>query len=134
MMDSFQAPTDNLYKFLAIGGLAFVFLAAYYLLREQSRLRDIYIDSQVALIATGYQEGTGVPKDKEMAQAYARREFAKEQTKELLGNTTKLAARIAGVAFLVSIAGFVAWWLRVQRYEDAILQAAARLKKSEATH
>jgi len=113
--------------------LAFVFLIMFYVLREQARLREIYIDAHVVLIAGGYQESSGVPTDREMAQAYARREFTTSEAKTLLKLTGGWARYTMGISLVVSGIGFGLWWRRVQRYEDAILMTtAARIQREES--
>ena len=125
-------PTDNLYKFLAIGGLAFALVAFVFLLREHARLSERYMDAQVELQAGGYEEGSGAPEDRELRRAYFRREATRSEFSNLLDLSRTWVSRTMGFSAAVSIGGFVAWWRRVQRYDDAILRATlAKLQREE---
>ena len=122
MLDSLTPPTDNLYKFIAIGGLAFALVAFVYLLREQATQWEAYVTADIDLRANGYVEGTGEPKDVELHKAWLRREWAKSEGESLLQFSKGLAGKAMGVSLVISMLGFAAWWWRVQRFEDAKLR------------
>lgn len=131
-METLQPPTDNLYKFVAIGGLAVALLCMFFVFREQAALRDKWIDAQVELISGGYQEGTGMPADSELRKAYFRREYARVEAGNLMKFLHSHIGHTMGISLGVSILGFMAWWFRVQQYDDVILRTtAAKLKREE---
>lgn len=133
MLDSIQPPTDNLYKFLAIGGLAFALVAFVALLREQSRLRDAWIDAQIELQAAAYVESSGLPTDPALRPAYLRREWAHAQLRDLLAQTGGFVGKSIATSLFVSALAFIGWFVRVQRHDDALLRlAAAKAEREEA--
>jgi hypothetical protein len=132
MIETLQPPTDNLYKFLAIGGLAFALLTMVYLLRDQARLRDDYIAAEIELRAAKHPPDAGEPTDPELRKAYFRREYSKAQADDLIKFASGWAGRAFSISLIISILAFFGWWRRVQRYDDAILRAtAAKLLREE---
>lgn len=134
MMETIQPPTDNLYKFIAIGGLAFALVTFIFLLREQARLQEQWLDAGVELRAGGYVEGSGEPADHELRRAYFRRESANAAGSGLLKLAGGIAGKAIGFSLGVSLFGFYFWWSRVQRHDDAILVATAAKAKREAAN
>jgi hypothetical protein len=134
MMETIQPPTDNLYKFIAIGGLAFALVAFIFLFREQARIREQLIQAEVELRVGGYVEGSGEPADQELRRAYFRRDAAMEESSGLLKLASGMAAKVVGWSLGFSAVGFGLWWWRVQRLDDAILiDTAAKLKQEART-
>jgi len=132
MIENIQPPTDNLYKFLAIGGLVFALVALVVLLREQAAQRERWTDAQVELLAAGYKDGSGEPTDPDLRRAYFRREFAMGQASEVMKLAGGVVGKTFGVCLIASFAGFGLWWWKVQRHDDAILRAtAAKLLREE---
>lgn len=132
MIETIQPPTDNLYKFLAIGLLAFVLVAVVFLFKEQARQRERYLDAHVELLAGGYVEGSGVPSSPELRRAYFQAEAAKSEASGLHRLVNGTAGRIGGFCVLGSIFAFTAWFWRVQRYDDAILRLTMQKLELEA--
>lgn len=131
-MENITPPTDNLYKFIAIGGLAAMLLCMFFLFREQAVFREKWIDAQVELASTGYQEGSGVPADPAARLAYFRREAAHGQGLELMKFLKSHVGHTTGISMLVSMFGFALWWRKVQGHDDAILRATAEIVQREA--
>lgn len=132
MNDTLQPPTDNLYKFIAIAGIAVALLALVFLFREQARLREVYLNAQVELRAGGYVEGSGIPADVELRRTYLRRDLAASQGDTLMELGRGPRSKATGWALGLSVVAFGAWWWRVQRHEDAILRiTAAKLLREE---
>lgn len=134
-MDNLQPPTDNLYKFLAIGGLAFALVAFIFLMREQAKQRERWLDAQVELATGGYQAGSGVPTDAALRAPFFRQQAALAET-DGIWKLVPILGRTIGISISISIVGFAAWWFRVQRHEDAILKLtraklALELKSNE---
>jgi hypothetical protein len=122
MLDSLTPPTDNLYKFLAIGGLAFALLVLVFLLRAQAADRQQWLDAHVELMTAGYVEGGPIPTDVDARRAYYRKEAAAADARGIV----QLAGGAGGYVFWFSIfaaaGGFWLWYVKVQRFEDAILR------------
>jgi hypothetical protein len=132
MTETLQPPTDNLYKFVAIGALALAIVAFVFLLRENSRQRDRYIDAEIELAAGGYVDGTGLPAEPSLRRAYASREIARSELDQVVKTASGFTGKVILVSSLISIIWFVLWWFRVQRYDDAILRlTAAKLEREE---
>ncbi len=125
MLESIQPPTDNLYKFVAIGGLVFALVATVFLFREQAKFRDQWIEAQIELQVAGYEDGDPIPTDIEPRRAYMRREWEHTKLKENVKLGEGVLAKVSGYSLGISLCAFVAWWWRVQRHDDAILKAAA---------
>lgn len=133
MIDDLQPPTDNLYKFLAIGGLAVAVVSYVFLLRWQSTLRAQWVDSQVVLVAGGYQDGTGMPTDPALRQAYCRRELVNSELAGLYKFLGGWVAPTAAISTTISVLGFGFWYFKIQRYEDTILRLqAAKCERGES--
>jgi hypothetical protein len=130
-MDNLQPPTDNLYKFLAIGMLAFALVACVIWWRALSSEREKWRDAQVELLSGGYQEGSGIPSDSALRQAYFRREYALKEGRGLLSPVLGIVIYTAVGAFLISATAFIFWWRKVQRYEDEILRITAEKMRRE---
>lgn len=132
MIETISPPTDNLYKFLAIGGLTLTLVAIVFLFRDQARLRGVYTDAQVELLAGGYIEGSGPPADQDLRRAYFRRQAAEHEVKGLLRLIDSPFGSVMGISLSVSIVAFLLWWFRVQRYDDEILRVTTeKLRREE---
>jgi len=143
-------PTDNLYKFLALSGLlsaGFIWWGvtkrwealverAYGFntkVRERNiQLQHLVIDSRIMT-----PETEGILKER------IRKNATDEQADEVLGmhlqdaidRLKKLSVHGLGVmafALLMSVFGFFAWYLRVQRYQDEQTIDAAREQRARA--
>jgi hypothetical protein len=133
MNDFIDPPTDNLYKFFAISGLAFALLALFFLFRQQSTEREQYVTAQVELLARGYVDGTGPPTDVDLRRAYFRREAARAEDESTLKLASGMIGRTISISLIISLTGFISWWIKVQRYEDAILRGTLVKLKLENT-
>jgi hypothetical protein len=132
MMETIQPPTDNLYKFLAIGGLAVVLLALVFLFRDQARVRDRYLEAEIELRALGYLPASSEPKDVEMRRWYFRREAADAEGAQLIKLAGGFIGRGIWIGLVTSGIGFGLWYRCVQRYDDRILRATAAKVEREA--
>lgn len=131
-MDNLQPPTDNLYKFLAIGGIAIIVVALIFYFRAAFAEREKWRDAQVELLATGYQEGSGEPTDPAMRAAYFRRKLAAEETTGVIKTFAPYTGNAILIGGIVSITGFGLWWWKVQSYEDEILRLTAEKLRRDA--
>ena len=149
MMNFPPIPTDNLYKFMALGGIALVFLSMWLMF---ARLKDAEIKTSemgvelavtrqkarnllyettllhspgrhrlLGLVANAQQ--IKIETAKESAQLKARKVLQADMDGELFMTYSFSAAGI-----LMAILGFVLWYIRVQKPLDAMLkeQCAAR--------
>lgn len=151
-------PTDNLYKFMALMGLATAIFFAVYpqeladreatasadlaakakkISVQQKALSDKIGSKEEAIAARNF------PSDAEMKELREALQALEIATIELDAETTKRGIadkavrrydRYAAVGFLfgsfLCVSGFVLWWLRVQRFQDAkVAIEAASAKK-----
>jgi hypothetical protein len=132
MLDSITPPTDNLYKFLAIGGLVFALVVFVVLLQEQAADRHQWLDAQAELLASGYVEDGPIPTDSAPRLAYYRREAAMADAHSLMQVAGGAGGYAVGLSLAAAIVGFTLWYRRVQRYDDAILRMTAEGMKTKA--
>jgi hypothetical protein len=130
-------PTDNLYKFMAIFGLALIiasFVGAYKAEAEiQSRFGARIRERELLMLEQRREAALG--------PAYEHRDwriildsFAVEARADTLANEGLLAVKtrfdvLLWVGAGMSLAGFLLWYTRLQRFEDALVKR----KASEST-
>jgi hypothetical protein len=127
------APTDNLYKFAALFGLTLIVVAAVLIAFRTERYNELAvaykIDELIARSAT-------TPPTTQVATTFP---VAIKSTSELQKEAIELAAEKAllnaqmtdcnfllGIGGVISIIGFVAWYCRLQRHLDHLLEAQVK--------
>lgn len=157
-MEITKLPTDNLYKFIALTGITLVILsiaAPYALIGDAVREQiEIYGGQEIAMIELKYIEedireaieknkGT-LPSEerlrlfKQLRDAKVEGEKASTRLKQFgyLRERTlhiKRWAVFGGLCgFGMSLAGFVLWYFRLQRYQDAVLRKQAMGENASA--
>lgn len=148
-MDPTKLPTDNLYKFLAIFGLAIAFFAAYF--TEQRReAYDTRIEAALMELAglrarrAQLESGIGVLERQTSIDPAAVREMRRqmdellttgarmqEQTRQI-GHLDDQLVKMRRIAYgggvsgvVVSLIGFALWWFKLQRHLDRTVAASA---------
>lgn len=133
MMENLTPPTDNLYKFLAIGCLAAVVLFIALMFQQQAEFRSRWTQAEIELRAAGYQAGSGEPTDAALRKAYFQREFSVAEWNGIFAVFKGPLGHVIGVSSTISFFAFAAWWWRVQRHDDLILRLSAeKLEREEA--
>jgi hypothetical protein len=139
-------PTDNLYKFMALAGLAiFVFMIYFSFMRgielrekmneillERSILKVEITQSERILTRLKENQNPTVEEFKDLIKIYSdieRRSAILEEKTSILNQLmdyTDWLYNIRAILFIVSlfltVLGFLLWYYRIQRYQDKALQ------------
>ena len=119
MYDSLKPPTDCLYKFLAIFGLAIIVVCAWAYFTDASRVMR-KAESALSLSAIDPNSSDAIA---------ARMEY--KACLESLRLNGEMGANGFSFGWAISILGFALWYFKVQRHEDAILLHRSKLAISE---
>jgi hypothetical protein len=131
----FAPPTDSLYKFLALSGLALCIVALWVPLREADRINgempafsaESDLLAEQARLRTG--SGSTVPSvdalDNERERQHARKEKELEIRTAAWKAQTAWYGKVLAVGVLAAVIGFTLWWFRVQRYQDQLARSQA---------
>ena len=124
-------PTDNIYKFMALGGIIFFLaghFASYY---SGTRIQELAAQiEQAKAIAEIYAKTDGQKSELVLAEATAaayEREFLLSER----GGIMTFLNLTFWVGLVLSIAGFLLWYFRVQRQLDLMLKAQAEKIRRE---
>ena len=149
-MNGLNLPTDNLYKFIALAGLALMMLSVYL---DYTKGIDISLaveqlkgDLEVDKAESRYLQ-TQILEAIDKSNSLAVRQLTREADKQRAVVDAKLATvtfQVKAYASLskvltstffagigISIFGFLLWYVRVQRHLDAALRLESKIKKSK---
>jgi len=138
-MDPTALPTDNLYKFLALAGLSLSGFCGWLIWRintwalaEAYRLKEIALRHRARRRADRALRNISDAGPHNTTRSFIKRSFALQgETEVLLARADKMLfdlsslkaslrtlKRLVWVGLLVSLMGFVFWYLRLQQYTD----------------
>jgi hypothetical protein len=137
-------PTDNLYKFISLSGVALFFVGVGFLFVEQKSFLDRYtglreISARIVYQTSQYIEPT-LKNPTRLTPSEIRQRirvldslYAEQKTKQSvieMQNTDHGIIQIAcvlaiGLGLLIAERGFRLWYDRVQKYQDVILRNEA---------
>lgn len=139
------APTDNLYKFLALFGLALIILSVVIVSLRTSYINDRISAAQVNLAtykalkaklsempttaaSTQMERANRFQDEMEQTEMeFVRKKAEIESGKILLDVGMRDCLVLFFVGLVVSIGGFLLWYYKLQRHHDALL--ATRVKR-----
>jgi hypothetical protein len=140
------APTDNLYKFLAIFGLSIVIAAGGFAaklqldredtsrvvearaLAETREAEELTKSSDPAERAHGVALADSVIRQADSAKALA------DRLTEKPSKTIPVLIGVTVVGAVISAFGFVLWWYRFQRYQDIVTRRQANTGVTNSSH
>lgn len=133
-----QLPTDNLYKFIAIFGLALIILGlvfSFYPL-DYISIQLIRLNGELeALNAREEYLANGKPTEKELIEI--RKELRKNLAEikgklEVISGLSKMSLRfsryaaiLTGFGLFLAGVGFYLWYVKFQKYQDKIIKSEA---------
>jgi hypothetical protein len=123
--NTFKPPTDNLWKFGALAGVAVAALLIGLMFHQQFRLRQAEIEVMVRLAELNVPPDTPwdeAPSD-ETRGLLVRRQLLHQEAQGILDLTVNPVVKsiIAG-SVVASFYCFIFWWWKVQRHQDALLR------------
>ena len=145
MLSPSAAPTDNLYKFIAIFGLSIVIAAGGFAaklqldhedtsrivearaLAETREAEELTKSSDPAERAHGVALADSVIRQADSAKALA------DRLNEKPSMTIPVLIGVTIVGAVMSLVGFVLWWHRFQKYQDITIQRQANTGGSDGT-
>lgn len=149
-MNGLSLPTDNLYKFIAIAGLALIIFAAYldYTKGMETSLAVEELKGQLDIEkAESEYLNTQLSEALKKSDPSAYRKLSRELDKQSAVINAKLATvkfqaqvydwlrKVLVFTYLVGIGvslfGFFLWYFRVQRHLDAAIRLESKNKKSK---
>lgn len=131
MFESVRPPTDNLYKFIAIFGLAILLVSGWSCLQTYSLQERLDRESvgrfrllaEAIILSVAEADGTFTrPTESEIQRL---RDEAYGNVTDRIDAATPLTLAIAGMAIGagLTIVGFTLWYRKVQRHLDKLLLA-----------
>ncbi len=157
-MDYPNIPTDNLYKFLAIGGLVVSFFSIVYPIgklleldfqladfkagREEINIERNFLNKEIEILEKKESVDSNeikVIRDKLLQQELKEADFNAQAEKiqvsfKWIQNFKWLAIMGSLLGMILEVIGFSAWYLRVQHPQDQLLEKQlAESKKNTAT-
>lgn len=153
-LDYARPPTDNLYKLMAIGGIALIVLSLYMAVQEDAETKRLHTEASIeaAALAREWQFVSNLPKplpgtsgsmdwqvvdrlidfEKRSTANSQRIEELRERLDPKKQEDTRvgLSGAILLVGCVLACAGFGCWWHRLQKHQDRllVLQVAAAEK------
>lgn len=141
-----QIPTDNLYKFMALSGLA-IALISFFLpmkqvrdiemeiveIQEQARLlneKNDFLDIKKGIIerlkSAPAEEAEKIFIERQQLVLESVRILAKLERvkflKDEIKNLKTIIGLLSGLGVFLSVLGFILWYQKVQRYQDKVLK------------
>ncbi|KGM38713.1 hypothetical protein JY96_21305 [Aquabacterium sp. NJ1] len=128
MLEKLQIPTDSLWKFLAIFGLAGILASAYLFVENYERYLHDTLDAQAKLVE--------IESSKQVSATQAAMQKYLTSKVELLSRNKTEYAKMIAYLFSTSLAvllfGSFFWVTKVQTHVDRMLAAQAMLAMREA--
>ncbi|WP_437222034.1 hypothetical protein SH661x_002600 [Planctomicrobium sp. SH661] len=142
MTPDFKLPTDNLYKFLAVFGLALIALSVWGMIKgasseveEKARilLAQKQVESHLALHIFNDEKSLEDQKTEDAWNSLKEIEAIQDARKTLDKFLMDGVQILFWSGVSLSIAGFSLWWWKVQRFHDKILLSEAQAKSEGVT-
>lgn len=154
MLEQISPPTDNLYKFLALSGVAVVLVVLVFGVDQVVDLVNRATEYNIELAAwraeaewekqhapptTGPAEFGGLTREAYVkAEQFKAKRKAIEDLAKFRGDLIGLGSLAAGGGLALAAWGFWLWWSRLQRLEDRLLsmdvdERVGKLTKSDAS-
>lgn len=117
-MELIKPPTDNLYKFVGISGMALTIAGLLMISSVSNDLREYHLsiyDAAANLLASEQELG---PRQEEFELAWLKIEAKHETMIDHLRMQQKAGYTAIRVGGIFAAIGGIFWWLKVQRYED----------------
>ena len=132
-MDQLKLPTDNLYKFVALSGVAIFLLAAWLAIYpfgaalEFAREAEVNMSDLVSDVMEAEKQGldTISENQNELLTEYFRNETRAESIVAMQEGLMTTYALLAGIGVLIALFGFTLWYNKTQKYADQILRLQA---------
>jgi len=120
-------PTDNLYKFMALSGIILIISSFYIVWKHADRSQELLRELNAGLaVENTYSDNRGSDLPNLKLKLEELKFILKEKPSYM---TFLLISQIIG--WVLSIIGFVLWYLRVQKYQDIILAEQARSLRTD---